>query len=82
MAANKRPDPGIFELDLHGIYIKNDFFYTITNADLDRMFCEVDLGQLKPSNTIHNHALLLESLVPLSASVSFSTQTCRKVYLA
>ena len=32
---------------------------------LDRMFCEVDLGQLKLGNAIHNRAVLLESLVPL-----------------
>ena len=47
------------------LYRFNMSLVAVSIDKLDRMFCEVDLGQLKLGNAIHNRAVLLESLVPL-----------------
>ena len=47
--------------------------------EVNRLFCELDLAQSKPGNTIHNHALLPESQVRPFATFWSSTETSKDI---
>ena len=53
-------------------------FVAISVEELDRMFCKVDLGQLKLGCVIVNLAVLLESLLLFLATIWSPTQMHRK----
>ena len=71
----------LWDLRIHiSMHAFNMSFVAISVEEQDWLFCEANLGQSKPGNTNHNHALLLKSLVPLFAIIWSSIQKHQKTY--